>query len=1182
MKTRKATRDKLSRHVQSESEQSDNGETSLVNDDSQPICFWIEYPITCDTCSVCHDPLPSLNLKIREHALDVHNIQTIKYRCKGCGSEYASIGSIKSHYPACIRKQTTSNIPPVNTQNQVHRTNDAPNNNTHTPTLPPLQCIECNNQSISFIAKDRKGLSTHMRLKHPAAYEDSKKVANIRIAWSKDEDTILANLEVSLKSAKKGQILDRLYNEWNKLATQSCANHRTKDAIRSRRRQPEYKNILANVQSNRDNQNRTIDMPSDPNSSDNESDSESDSPMDVQVTTGAHNAIHEFLTEIAQLNHVHISDHMIEAINALLKPNGDHDPVQQTMAAIEHSLMTIRRNNAANTHINRSKTATKIKPSRSVPRIEKEKKHAYYQRLYKFNKSRLVDELVDGVAPNIDPPPIHLTVKHYEQIWSKSTPDIHPVEIKPKNTENTEILTSPITKKDILWAIKRTKRDSAVGLDHVTLHEAKLLAEKDLLVAFNIWLSCKKIPLQLKLNRTTLIPKGNKDLDKVSNWRPITISSILLRLFNKIVGYRMSRFFKIDKRQLGFQPINGCSMNILWLHNLLKHARLYKRDLYVCLIDVAKAFDSVPHDSIFRALTRHRAPPAFIDLVRDQYHDSATSIAYKNLSSRKIKFLRGVKQGDSLSPLLFNLVIDELMALVKDRFGYSIENIGSSNIKCFADDICLASGSQIGLNHLINEASAFLEKRGLLINAKKCVTIGLAKAYKGKKSKIITESVFTIKGTPIPMLGHIENYTRYLGVNFTSVGSVHAHTTRSEIENVLDKIKSISLKPQQKIDLLRSYVIPRFIYQLINLENYPTFLKQIDLLIRRTIRSILHLPISLSNEFFYLPVREGGLQMPVMRDIVGLAKVRIYKKIMKSDDVLLKHLVETRGFHIIHRFINDLELDTTFENDNTNEKKKQLAKERRISFSNKVHGYGAEVFATCPLSNTWLYGNTKTLTGRNYINGIKLRTNTLESKVTLTRGLDVDKTCRACNSQQESLMHIIQFCPSTKGLRYQRHHSICSRVVKKLRERGFTVFSEKAFPRPDLPTLRPDIIAIRDDQAYILDVQCTYETSNASFINAYNLKVQKYAPLAEIVKETYKCISVTTHGLIIGSRGSYYYNQLYIWYSLGFTTFDLKYMSLNAMENSLRIVSSFHKCVCSSYDSGIINNFGQGQDIVDT
>jgi hypothetical protein len=500
---------------------------------------------------------------------------------------------------------------------------------------------------------------------------------------------------------------------------------------------------------------------------------------------------------------------------------------------------------------------------------------------------------------------------------------------------------------------------------------------------------------------------------------------------------------------------------------------------------------------------------------------------------------------------------------MKDQFGYNIANIGSTNIKCFADDMCLISSSKSGMGFLINEATTFLENRGLQINANKCMTIGLAKAYKGKKSKIITESTFNIHGTPIPMLGHVEHTAKYLGIYFTSVGSVKAIVTKSNIEIVLDKLQQIPLKPQQKIDLIRSYIIPRFIYQLINLEVYPKLLKQIDLLIRRSIRSILHLHQSLSIEFFYLPVRDGGLQIPLLRDIVGFAKVRIYKQIMNSNDAVLQYLMESQGFPIIHRFLNELQLSSSFETNDIVVRKNQLMRDKRVSFGNKVHGQGYEVFSTCPMTNFWLYGDCKTMTGRSYINGIKLRSNTIETKVTLTRGMSVDKSCRLCNNEYESVMHIMQFCKGTQGLRYKRHHYVCNRVINKLKERGFVVFSEKAFmaDTTGLNTLRPDIIAVKNNHAYLLDVQCVYETSNASFINAYNYKVQKYTPLVQAVKDRHCCVEVTIHCLVIGSRGSLYHNHLSIWYSLGFTSSELKYLSLNCMENSLRIMSTFHESV---------------------
>lgn len=1118
-----------------------------------PSGYIISYPIEKVSCEVCREELSENNLEIREHITSIHNILEITYSCRLCGKNYGAISSIKSHYPACKRKAENNTASTSTTQNTA-----PPPQTTTSYNIPHLQCIECRRANITFVAKDKKGLSTHMRSKHPEAYEESKKVANIRVAWNQDEDKILANLEIKLKELHKGQILDRLFREWNKLVQQSHANYRSKEAIRGRRQQPEYKQTLEELKNQNSSQAQhtmttagiTTTTTNVPSSNDNS-----------QLL----NAIKDTLKSIASVERNNLSTYMKNAIDYFIKEDKDHDPVQLSMNGINQSIDNIRNsNNTING--NRKTPNTQKKPAQNPQRRSKAEMRAYYQRLYAHNKSRLMDEMMEGVAANTEPPPIHDTVSFYKKIWSVKTNDSHIV--SPKTTPNGDVsgLMSPISKIEILTAFRKTKRETAKGVDLITLHEAKQLAEKDLLIAFNIWWGSKSIPSILKLNRTTLIPKGNQDLDKVTNWRPITISSILLRIFNKIMASRLSKFFRIDERQLGFTPINGCSMNIAWLNHLLKHARLNKNEINVCLIDVAKAFDSVPHDSIFRALHRHNAPTHIIELIKEQYKDSSTTITYANLSSKKIEILRGVKQGDALSPLLFNLVTDELFQILGEQYGYKLSNIGSTNIRCFADDMCLISGSKVGMGYLIEKTVEFLNERGLQVNANKCMSIALEKGYKGKKSKIVTEPIFNIKGTAVPILGHLINTTKYLGVKFTSIGTVNAISVKERLINVLEKLHKIALKPHQKIDLLRSHVIPLFVFQLINLDLYPKLLKQIDIIIRRVIRSILHLPISLSNEFFYLSSKEGGLGFSVMKDTIGLAKVRIYKSIMRSNDLVLKHLLETQGFSNIRRFINELRLDSSFENADLIQRKNELKKENKAAFKNKIHGYGSEVFAKCPLSNFWLNAGCKTITGRNYINGIKLRTNTFESRVTLTRGLAVDKTCRRCNSENESLMHIVQYCSSTRGLRYRRHNQVCSRVCNKLRERGFEVFSEKAFS-PDitgLPNLlRPDIIAKKENKVIIIDVQCVYESSGASFTNASNLKIQKYTPLIESIKNQYNCSEVEVTALVIGSRGSFHQGHLHTWYKFGFTTAELKYMALNCMENSIRILSSFHQG-CSS------------------
>lgn len=91
----------------------------------------------------------------------------------------------------------------------------------------------------------------------------------------------------------------------------------------------------------------------------------------------------------------------------------------------------------------------------------------------------------------------------------------------------------------------------------------------------------------------------------------------------------------------------------------------------------------------------------------------------------------------------------------------------------------------------------------------------------------------------------------------------------------------------------------------------------------------------------------------------------------------------------------------------------------------------------------------------------------------------------------------------------------------------------------------------------MIDVQVFYEVTNASFKTAQQLKVARYTPLEKSIKDRYSCNVVTFHILTIGSRGSFYHKHLKFW-------IELKFLAINVMESSIKILSSFHKSLETS------------------
>ena len=164
-----------------------------------------------------------------------------------------------------------------------------------------------------------------------------------------------------------------------------------------------------------------------------------------------------------------------------------------------------------------------------------------------------------------------------------------------------------------------------------------------------------------------------------ANFRPVTLEPVIAKVFtslirNRIYGY-ISKNNYIDRHiQKGFwQGISGTVEHTELMSYITDHARNKQRSLVITLLDLRNAFGEVHHELIKSVLRFHNIPSHIEELIDKVYQDFRISIAAKTFVTKPVIVQKGVLQGDSLSPLLFNMCVNTLITTIKQK---SVEGLG--------------------------------------------------------------------------------------------------------------------------------------------------------------------------------------------------------------------------------------------------------------------------------------------------------------------------------------------------------------------------------------------------------------------------------------------------------------------------------------------------------------------------
>ena len=393
----------------------------------------------------------------------------------------------------------------------------------------------------------------------------------------------------------------------------------------------------------------------------------------------------------------------------------------------------------------------------------------------------------------------------------------------------------------VLLLQKRLKfnfnRETSAGPDQLKLADLiALTVEKIAIILTKWWGTC--IPNSVKQCWTALIPKTIDELKDPSNWCPIIISNLFIQLYVKIWDKRLRKNIHLDDRQKGFVPVDGCFKNVKVLQQLNKLQRLKKKEYSIVFIDLAKAFGTVLHNSISIGLKCKGISEQVISTILEMYTESYTYISVGGKTTRLIKVNSSIKQGCPLSPLLFNLIIDDLMVKMK-KLGIAIK-FGDQlvSVMAFADNLALITEHFSHMLVAIKECQKFLEQKGLRVNVGKCGSLRIL-PVKGKRSmKVLTREHWWWGEFPIPLLD-FEKLQKYLGFHIHHDGKIAL--PRATWKMKLERLMSCCLTPIQKVQVIRQSICSIILFQLCLSDHGLEEAPKLNWLIRVAVKKILHL-----------------------------------------------------------------------------------------------------------------------------------------------------------------------------------------------------------------------------------------------------------------------------------------------------------------------------------------------------